>query len=607
MDNRNKKETSFAFFAKGMRILWELAGNGGEKKRMGLTCAWTIAIQFIGLAFPYMLKVIFDEIPRMAGTGRFSDYLLYVIAGIFALGIANLYLRHFIKDIPMLTGMIHLENFWPAMVQKKLLSLSVGYHERENIGKKIAKIERGCDRSLNVLEIFFWDFLPQLSYLTLNMIFIMAIDWKLGLLFFLPFIPATWLNLKCFSRFAPMWDEWNEQKEISSGFFCQSLLNVSTVQQFVQEKREIGNFTSVRRKMKEIDIEINVKMKKYFFTAEALLITFFLLTVVVGTHFVLRGQSTVGSLIYIIATGSVTMGSIWQITNSYTKILKDLVPVVRLKNLLDEEIDVKNSPDAIIPESFKGELKFQNVTFVYPRKEKAVLNKISIDIVPNKMTALVSKTGEGKTTIIRLLCRMYDVGGGAILLDGKNIKDLDISWYRKLFAVVQQDVDIFDTSILENIRYARTEAPVEQALEAVRAARLEVVLDNRERFPDGIETQVGERGVRLSGGERQRVGIARAYLALLNGAKVLVLDEATSSLDSEAERAIQEMIDGLRKRMSISIVAIAHRLSTIQKADTIYVLGGGGVMEKGDHKRLMSKNGLYAKLVELQKMGDLRE
>ncbi len=609
MENREEtsKENSFTFFANGMRTLWDLIGEGGEKRRMARVCALTIIIQILSLGTPYSLKVIFDEIPNMVKTGRFSDYLLYVMAGIFVLGIVNLYLRHFVKDIPMLLGMIHLENFWPAMAQKKLLALSLGYHERENIGKKIAKIERGCDRSLGVLKNFFWDFLPMLSYLTLNMIFILVIDWKLGILFFLPFIPAIWLNLKCFSKFGPMWDKWNEQKEVSSGIFCQSLLNVSTVQQFVQERREIGKFASVRRGMKRLDSEINVKMKKYFFAAEALLATFFLITVVAGIHFVLEGRSTVGSVIYIIATGSVTMGIIWQITNTYTQMLKNLVPVMRLKKLLDEEVDIKNIPGAAVPKNFNGEFKFKNATFVYPRKEKAVLDGINIEIAPNKMTALVSKTGEGKTTIIRLLCRMYDVGGGEISLDGENIKNLDVFWYRKLFAVVQQDVDIFDAGILENIRYSHPEAPVEQALEALRAARLEMVLDNKERFPDGIETQVGERGVRLSGGERQRVGIARAYLALLNGAKVLVLDEATSSLDSEAERAIQEMLDSLRKKMAISIVAIAHRLSTIQKADTIYVIGNGGVLESGDHKRLMSKNGLYAKLVELQKMGDLRE
>jgi len=209
--------------------------------------------------------------------------------------------------------------------------------------------------------------------------------------------------------------------------------------------------------------------------------------------------------------------------------------------------------------------------------------------------------------MIRLISRMYDIDEGSIKLDGRDIRDLDLEYLRKIFAIVQQDVDIFDTTLLENIRYPDAEASEEQVIEALKASHLYEALQNLDRFPDGIKTQVGERGIRLSGGERQRVGIARAYIALLNGARVLILDEATSNLDSEAEKAIQKMIGKVREKLNISIIAIAHRLSTIQKADMIYVINNGNVAESGDHSRLVQENGLYAHLVELQKLGDLRE
>ena len=205
-----------------------------------------------------------------------------------------------------------------------------------------------------------------------------------------------------------------------------------------------------------------------------------------------------------------------------------------------------------------------------------------------------------------MLARGYDIGSGRLTLDGNEINQLDRNWFRSRFAVVQQDVDIFDATLQENIRYSFPDATAEEVSQALKAAHLDIILANKERFPDGLETQVGERGVRLSGGEKQRVGIARAYVSLLKGANVLILDEATSSLDSEAERAIQNMINKLRAETQITIVAIAHRLSTIQRADEIFVINGGVITESGDHQKLMAQNGLYSRLVELQKLGELR-
>jgi ABC-type multidrug transport system fused ATPase/permease subunit len=202
---------------------------------------------------------------------------------------------------------------------------------------------------------------------------------------------------------------------------------------------------------------------------------------------------------------------------------------------------------------------------------------------------------------------MYDVSSGEILLDGMNIKNLDLAWYRRLFAVVAQEVDIFDASLRDNIIYPNAAATPEQIRTALKASHLEAILNDASRFPRGLETEVGERGIKLSGGERQRVGIARAYIAILSGAKVLILDEATSNLDSSAECAIQQMLDLVRRELRVTIIAIAHRLSTIQRADRIAVVNHGRIAELGDHQKLIAKNGLYAELVELQRLGELRK
>lgn len=266
-----------------------------------------------------------------------------------------------------------------------------------------------------------------------------------------------------------------------------------------------------------------------------------------GIYFVYKGQSTVGTVVYIIATGNVTIESLQEIFHVYTRIIRNLMAVVRMKELMDQDIDVKNTAKVQTLSSLKANFEFKNVTFIYPGKSEPVLKNFNLNIVPNQMVALVISSGEGKTTIARLLCRMYDVTSGSIILDGKDIQEIDLFWYRRMFAVVQQDIDIFDATFLANIAYPYPNVCTKQVIQAAQAAHLTETLNNKEKFPDGILTQVGKQGVRLSGGERQYVGIALAYLAVLNGAKILILKKATSSLDSEAERAIQEMIDKLRK------------------------------------------------------------
>lgn len=223
------------------------------------------------------------------------------------------------------------------------------------------------------------------------------------------------------------------------------------------------------------------------------------------------------------------------------------------------------------------------------------------------MLALVGPSGSGKSTVTKVLNRFYDVTSGSITLDGIDIRNLDRNWYRRLFAVVLQDVQIFDTTLKDNITYGLGEVSDTELQEALVASCLTETLADTQAFPNGLLTRVGEQGVKLSGGQRQRVGIARAYLALLYDARFLVLDEATSALDSATERDVQHMIETLReKRADITIIAIAHRFSTIQSADRICVVKNGSILECGDHHSLLKQDGLYARLAGLQKLGEAR-
>ncbi|MBT5337779.1 ABC transporter ATP-binding protein [Candidatus Falkowbacteria bacterium] len=600
-----KKDRNIQFLLRSLRTLWELLGD--QKKAIGKAVFVLFFIEILSVSFPFLLKLIFDQLPEIIIQKQVSTYLVVLIGCLLVVKVVALVLKHFVAEISFLRGLIKLENGWPVVVQEKLLSLSIGFHETENTGKKISKIEKGCDKLVQIVIDMYWGILPQVFFLLINVTVAIIIDWKLGLLFMLPFIPAMYIHYRMFNRFEDDWEAWEKKKEESGGLLCQSIINVSTVQNFGQEKRELQQNLKIREFMQDLDINICEKMQLYFFGSGLILHLFYFITIALGFTFVFMGISSIGTIVYLIATGNITIFCIGDIMHTYTRVMRKSISVSRMKELMDTEIDIETCPEAIVPNSYAGEFEFDEVSFTYSGKDRPVLKDFSMMIHPHQMVALVGKSGEGKTTMIRLISRMYDIDEGSIKLDGRDIRDLDLEYLRKIFAIVQQDVDIFDTTLLENIRYPDAEASEEQVIEALKASHLYEALQNLDRFPDGIKTQVGERGIRLSGGERQRVGIARAYIALLNGARVLILDEATSNLDSEAEKAIQKMIGKVREKLNISIIAIAHRLSTIQKADMIYVINNGNVAESGDHSRLVQENGLYAHLVELQKLGDLRE
>jgi len=548
--------------------------------------------RFIG---PYILKLTIDLISDFSTVE--TRRLVFYVAGMFLANQTTSFLS-FLQDKRIFKILVDVEVYLQSDAFSKMVFLSLGYHEKENTGNKILKIQRGVNKIDELLGNFFWEVAPTIFQLFFTVAILFVVDWRFGAVV-LTFAPIfILLTLQINKRVYPHRKARYKMEEEASGMMAQSIININAVQSFVQERREINFFSNIIDKIRsqilfEFGKILRQNLKRNFTIdfGRALILAS-------GIYLIYSGSITVGTMVFVYTISEKALLSLFRISRLYDRIMESAEAVDRLYYLQLEESEIVNPENGLKPEKLEGRIEFKKVDFVYKGSALKALDLVNFKIHPNCVTALVGPSGGGKTTVVRMIYRHYDATGGEVLLDGKNIKEYDIESFRKFIAIVPQEVDIFNSSIMDNIRYANPQASVEEVKAAARIANAEEFIN---QFENGYETIAGERGVKLSGGQRQRIGIARAILA---DPKILIFDEATSNLDSQSERLIQDAMDKICKNRTV--ILIAHRLSTIKKADKIVVLEKGKVVETGSHFELSrTQGGLYQKLLQLQKLGEV--
>jgi ATP-binding cassette subfamily B protein/subfamily B ATP-binding cassette protein MsbA len=436
-----------------------------------------------------------------------------------------------------------------------------------------------------------WQAIIQLAG---SLVVLLYVDWRmmLGGLALLPAVfltHRTWIN-----RIRPIYRDIRQQRQEIDGQTTEAFGGMRVVRTFRRERSESnrfvrGNHLLIREQLLawwwtrliEVAWEVLIPL------ASAALLLY-------GGYQVLHGQLTFGDLTMFLFYLAMLLGPLAMLASSAAQLQNNLAGLDRVLDLLGEarELPPRETAIEVDPRQVAGRLRFRNVSFHYPGSQQLVLQGIDFEVLPGETVALVGRSGAGKTTLCNLVARFYDPTTGSIELDATDLRDITLESYRRLLGMVEQDVFLFDGTIAENIGYAARDATRSQIEQAAKIANADEFIAALEK---GYDTLIGERGVRLSGGQRQRLAIARAVLA---NPRILILDEATSNLDTQSERLIQQSLALLMRDRTCFV--IAHRLSTIAHADRIVVLDEGRIVETGSHHELMAHSGRYRQMVELQ-------
>lgn len=552
-----------------------------------LASVFLLILTIIEMAFPAIIRQVID-VGLKGGDHRFLIMAAGLILGLGLIKALVSFREQYLTEWIAHHVAYDLRNRLYDHIQR----LSFHYHDHMPTGQLISRVIE----DVRSLQSFAGHGLVELARIIILLIGIGILLFSrhpvLAAIAVSPLIPLVLLTTDFGKRVGRLFlDVDNTLGELSS-ILQENVVGVQVVRAFAQEKYETERFDQTNRKLFDRQITVVREWAKvmpstiFLVTLGTILILWF------GGQMAIRGEITVGELVafnsYMLLLANPAQQLAW-LVNAAGEAYAGLQ---RTFEILETEPDIQSPPNAILCQTFRGEILFERVSFRYNHNERPILSDINLKIEPNQRIAIIGATGSGKTTLVNLIPRFYDVSEGAVKIDGIDVRQMHLPSLRRQIGIVLQTSLLFSTTIRENLAYGRPDASDEEIIAAAKAAQAhEFIME----LPHGYDTVVGERGVTLSGGQRQRIAIGRA---LLMNPRILILDDSTSSVDTQTEHLIQKALSTLMEGRTTLI--IAQRLSTVKKADLILVMDQGRIVEQGTHQQLLDLNGLYRQIYDLQ-------
>ena len=551
---------------------------------LDFSCA--VASGLLELGFPIAVKLLIDTLLPTSQWGLIA----LASAILLAVYVLNAGLMATVTYWGHMLG-INIETEMRRKAFDHLQKLSFGFFDNQKTGHLVARLTKDLEEIGEVAHHGPEDLFIAVMTLVGAFILMFTVNMKLAVITALVVPLTAWLTTRYGGRMTRNWQALYGKVGDFNARIEENVGGIRVVQAFANEDHERRLFAADNQGYRKTKLEAYKIMAASTSLSYLSMRLIQMVVMVAGSYLVLKGELSAGGFVGFLLLVGVFFRPIEKINSVIETYPKGIAGFKRYMTFLDTRPDIADRPGARDVGKLKGDIQYKNVEFGYAA-ERSILKGLDLTIRAGETIAFVGPSGAGKTTICSLLPRFYEVDGGAITIDGIDIRDMTLRSLRSQIGIVQQDVFLFAGTIRENIVYGRLEATEGEILEAARRARLDEVIAS---LPAGLDTIIGERGVKLSGGQKQRLAIARIFL---KNPPILILDEATSALDTETERAIQQALAELSKGRTTLV--IAHRLATIVNADRIAVIDRGVIVEQGDHKELLAANGIYKRLSEAQ-------